>query len=301
MVLRWVVKIKKDMYLEYLKYQRHYSEETINNYELDLIKFESFLKENQYEYKNITYPIVTEYLEYLNELKLKPSSISRNLSALRGYYNFLVREKIVITNPFQLVSGVKQEKKLPNYLQYNEFEDLLNSCGDDDLGIRNKTIIELLLATGLRVSELINIKTNDLDLKERSIKILGKGKKERIVYFGEYALRNINEYLPNVRSRIMKDKEHEYLFVNHLGDKITRRGIYDILDRSLEKTAIEKNVSPHTFRHSFATIMLNEGASIKVVQDLLGHASLSTTSIYTHLSNDKLRSVYLKTHPRARK
>lgn len=293
--------IKTEDYLDYLKYQRHYSEETIKNYELDLIKYSNFLNDNEINYKNITYPIVTQYMESLNDLNLKPSSISRNLSALRGYYDFLVRKKEIDTNPFKLISGLKKEKKLPNYLQYSEFEDILLACGDDDLGIRNKTIIELLLATGTRVSELINIKLNDVDEHNHSIKILGKGNKERIVYFGGYALKNLNEYVPNIRNNLLQGKDHEYLFVNHLGDKLTRRGIYDIIDRLLNNTAIEKNVSPHTFRHSFATMMLNEGASIKVVQDLLGHASLSTTSIYTHLSNDKLKSVYLKTHPRARK
>ncbi len=293
--------IKTEDYLDYLKYQRHYSEETIKNYELDLIKYSNFLNDNEINYKSITYPIVTQYMEILNDLNLKPSSISRNLSTLRGYYDFLVRKKEISTNPFKLISGIKKEKKLPNYLQYSEFEDILLACSDDDLGIRNKTIIELLLATGTRVSELINIKLNDVDEHNHSIKILGKGNKERIVYFGGYALKNLNEYVPNIRNNLLQGKDHEYLFVNHLGDKLTRRGIYDIIDRLLNNTAIEKNVSPHTFRHSFATMMLNEGASIKVVQDLLGHASLSTTSIYTHLSNDKLKSVYLKTHPRARK
>ena len=293
--------IKTEDYLDYLKYQRHYSEETIKNYELDLIKYSNFLNDNEINYKSITYPIVTQYMEILNDLNLKPSSISRNLSTLRGYYDFLVRKKEISTNPFKLISGIKKEKKLPNYLQYSEFEDILLACSDDDLGIRNKTIIELLLATGTRVSELINIKLNDVDEHNHSIKILGKGNKERIVYFGGYALKNLKEYVPNIRNNLLQGKDHEYLFVNHLGDKLTRRGIYDIIDRLLNNTAIEKNVSPHTFRHSFATMMLNEGASIKVVQDLLGHASLSTTSIYTHLSNDKLKSVYLKTHPRARK
>ncbi len=284
-----------------MKYQKNYSEKTIENYELDIIKYEQFLNVNNLDYTKISYLNITDYLIYLNKLDLKSSSIARNLSALRSYYNYLLKKNIVNTNIFKLVSSPKREKKLPNYLQYNEFESILNSCGNDNLGIRNRAIVELLLASGLRVSELVNIKLNDLDFNEKSIRVIGKGKKERIVYFGDYALRSLNEYLESSREYLLKSKNNEYLFINHLGDKITTRGITDILDRLLELTAIEKKVSPHTFRHSFATMLLNEGANTKVVQELLGHASMKTTSIYTHLSNDKLRMEYLRAHPRAKK
>ena len=284
-----------------MKYQKNYSEKTIENYELDIIKYEQFLNVNNLDYTKISYLNITDYLIYLNKLDLKSSSIARNLSALRSYYNYLLKKNIVNTNIFKLVSSPKREKKLPNYLQYNEFESILNSCGNDNLGIRNRAIVELLLASGLRVSELVNIKLNDLDFNEKSIRVIGKGKKERIVYFGDYALKSLNEYLQGSREYLLKGKNNDYLFVNHLGDRITTRGITDILDRLLELTAIEKKVSPHTFRHSFATMLLNEGANTKVVQELLGHASMKTTSIYTHLSNDKLRMEYLRAHPRAKK
>ena len=284
-----------------MKYQKNYSEKTIENYELDIIKYEQFLNVNNLDYTKINYLNITDYLIYLNKLDLKSSSIARNLSALRSYYNYLLKKNIVNTNIFKLVSSPKREKKLPNYLQYNEFESILNSCGNDNLGIRNRAIVELLLASGLRVSELVNIKLSDLDFNEKSIRVIGKGKKERIVYFGDYALKSLNEYLEGSREYLLKGKNNDYLFVNYLGDRITTRGITDILDRLLELTAIEKKVSPHTFRHSFATMLLNEGANTKVVQELLGHASMKTTSIYTHLSNDKLRMEYLRAHPRAKK
>lgn len=293
--------MNEDKYLDYLKYQKHYSDKTITNYNLDLIKYKQFLTINKINYSNISYQQITDYLVYLNNIGLHNNSISRNLSALRSFYNYLVRNKLVKNNPFKLISGIKKEKKLPNYLQYNEFESILNSCGSDSLGIRNSLIVELLLASGLRVSELVNINLNDIDLSNKSIKVVGKGNKERIIYFGDYALKSLTTYLNNSRDNLLGKKRSNKLFINHLGEELTTRGVSDILDRLLEKTAIEKNVSPHTFRHSFATMLLNEGASTKVVQELLGHASMSTTSIYTHLSNDKLKSIYLKAHPRARK
>ncbi|NLA32637.1 MAG: tyrosine-type recombinase/integrase, partial [Mollicutes bacterium] len=229
------------------------------------------------------------------------SSRSRNLSALRSYYNYLLKEEKVDNNPFLLVSGSKKEKKLPNFLQYNELEKILEQCGDDPLGIRNRLIIEMLIASGLRVSELVNIELEDVDISSKSIKVMGKGKKERIVYFGEYALKSLDDYLPNSRDILLRGKKSNKLFINHLGDDLTPRGVADIINRIIKLTSIERNVSPHTFRHSFATMMLNEGANTKVVQELLGHESMATTSIYTHVSNDRLRHEYLKAHPRAKK
>ena len=288
-------------FLDYITYQKKYSEKTIINYRIDLEKYQLFLKQNKYNYKTIDYPKITKYLVYLNDLKLKGSSRSRNLSAIRSFYKYLLKENIVTDNPFLLVSGSKKEKKLPNYLQYNELESILDKCGDDPLGKRNRLIIELLIATGLRVSELINVQLTDIDKQTKSIKVMGKGQKERMVYFGEYALKSLDDYLFNSRDILLNKKESNKLFINNLGGELTARGVADIIERIIKTTSIERNVSPHTFRHSFATMMLNEGANTKVVQELLGHASMATTSIYTHLSNDKLRHDYLKGHPRARK
>lgn len=296
-----MINIFIEEFLKYLENQKNYSDKTIINYQLDLKKYDSFIKKNKIDYKTIDYPKIAKYLVYLNELGLKGSSRSRNLSALRSYYNYLLKEDKVDNNPFLLVSGSKKEKKLPNFLQYNELESILEQCGDDPLGIRNRLIIEMLIASGLRVSELVNIELEDIDISSKSIKVMGKGKKERIVYFGEYALKSLNDYLPNSRDILLRGKKSNKLFINHLGDDLTPRGVADIINRIIKTTAIERNVSPHTFRHSFATMMLNEGANTKVVQELLGHESMATTSIYTHVSNDRLRHEYLKAHPRARK
>jgi len=288
-------------FLKYLENQKNYSDKTIINYRLDLKKYEEFIQKNKIDYQTIDYPKIAKYLVYLNELGLKGSSRSRNLSALRSYYNYLLKEEKVDNNPFLLVSGSKKEKKLPNFLQYNELEKILEQCGDDPLGIRNRLIIEMLIASGLRVSELVNIELEDVDISSKSIKVMGKGKKERIVYFGEYALKSLDDYLPNSRDILLRGKKSNKLFINHLGDDLTPRGVADIINRIIKLTSIERNVSPHTFRHSFATMMLNEGANTKVVQELLGHESMATTSIYTHVSNDRLRHEYLKAHPRAKK
>lgn len=293
--------LNTNVFLDYLKFQKNYSPNTITNYELDIIKYQQYLDINKIDYHSISYQEITNYLVYLKQIGLGNSSISRNISALRSLYNYYVRNKIVSTNPFKLISGIKKEKKLPNFIQYNEFEDIVKNCGDDDLGIRNRALLELLIASGLRVGEITKVKLDNLDLNNRSIRIVGKGNKERIVYFGEYAKESINNYLNNCREKLLGNKASEFLFINHLGDDLTTRGVADIIDRIISKTSIEKNISPHTFRHSFATMLINEGANSKMVQELLGHASIGTTSIYTHLSNTKLRMEYLKAHPRARK
>ena len=193
---------------------------------------------------------------------------------------------------------MKKEKKLPEYFKYNEYVELVNSIDiNTNLGIRNKCIFEVLLCTGCRCNELVNIKLDDINLKEKEIKVLGKGNKERIVYLGSYAVESIEKYL-SIRNEILGKKDNNYLFINHLGNKLTTRGIRDIIDKILLKSSNNMKITPHTFRHSFATMLLNEGCDLKSVQELLGHVSLSTTSIYTHVSNEELKRVYLHTNPR---
>ena len=193
---------------------------------------------------------------------------------------------------------MKKEKKLPNYFKYNEYEELINSIDtNNNLGKRNRCIFEVLLCTGCRCNELINIKLDDIDLENKEIKVLGKGNKERIVYLGSYAIDSIREYL-SVRKEILGKKDNNYLFINHLGNQLSTRGIRDIIDKILLKSSSDLKITPHTFRHSFATMLLNEGCDLKSVQELLGHVSLSTTSIYTHVSNEELKRVYLHTNPR---
>lgn len=286
----------KDKFLDYLQNIKKYSDNTIINYEIDIDRYEKFLKINNKKINNIKYKDVLDFISYIKD-NHKSTSINRCLSSLRSYYNYLLKENIVDANPFKLVNSMKKEKKLPEYFKYNEYVELVNSIDiNSNLGIRNRCIFEVLLCTGCRCSELVNIKLCDVDLDNREIKVLGKGNKERIVYLGSYAIDSLNMYL-GVRDELSK-KDNKYLFVNHLGNKLTTRGIRDIIDKILLKSSLNLKITPHTFRHSFATMLLNEGCDLKSVQELLGHVSLSTTSIYTHVSNEELKRVYLHTNPR---
>lgn len=288
------------LFLNYLVNERNYpNDTTAKNYELDLLNYQDFLKENNLNYLKITKDDIRSYLKYLDKLKYKNSSISRHLSSLRTFYGFLVNEGVIESNIFKSISSPKKKKQLPNFLQYDEVEKMLSVCDlKEPLHIRNRLIIETLYDTGIRVSELVNIKLNDLNIATKEIRVLGKGSKERIVYFGDYEIDILNLYLNQARPKLLKNKSNDYLLLNHLGDRLTDRGVRLIIDDVIKKASLKHKVSPHTLRHTFATHLLNEGADLKSVQELLGHSSLSTTQIYTHVSNERLRSVYLKSHPR---
>ena len=287
-------------FLDYIMVEKNYSDYTETNYEIDLFKYEKYLNDHKLNYLTIKYKDISNFIGYLNKSGYKSSTINRIISALKSFYSYLEITHKIKNNPFSLVSSLKREKRLPNYFKYQEFELMLECLSDDDLGIRNRLIIELLLATGIRVSELVNIKLNDIDINNGEIRIMGKGKKERIVYFKDYSKEALNNYLNNARNNLLNGKDSDYLFINNNGTNLTDRGVRLIIDNIVRKSSIKSKVSPHTFRHTFATIMLNEGCNIKSVQELLGHSSLSTTGIYTHLTNEEVRREYLKAHPRAR-
>lgn len=291
-----------EAFIEYIRIERNYSDYTETNYLIDLEQFEEYLKRKRISYKNIKYKEITIYVKYLKEEKnLKPTSINRHLSSLRSFYNYLLKENIIESNPFKLMNGPKKEKKLPNYMKYSEFETLINSCDETPLGIRNKALIELLLATGARISEIINIEVNDIDFSNREIKVLGKGNKERICYFNSYSESALKEYLEESRPILLNNKKSDRLFINHIGGELTDRGVRTILDNLIKKACLNNKITPHTFRHTFATMLLNEGCDLKSVQELLGHVNLSTTSIYTHITNDRIKDIYLHSHPRSKK
>ena len=200
-----------------------------------------------------------------------------------------------------MVNSLKKDKLLPNYFKYNDFIEMINSIDlSTPLGVRNRAIFELLLATGARIGEVVNIKCNDVNLSEGEIKVLGKGNKERIVYLNEHTKEALENYINGARL-ILNTKKIDYLFLNHLGGKLTDRGVRVIIDNIIKKSSLNLKVTPHTFRHSFATMLLNEGCDLKSVQELLGHVNLSTTSIYTHVTNEQIKNVYLHTHPRSKK
>ena len=290
-----------DDYINYIRTIRNYSNFTETNYLLDLDNYEDYLKKNKINFKNIKYQDITNYNKYLKEaLNLSSSSLSRHLSTLRSFYNYLLSEGIIDSNPFKLVSSPKKVQKLPNYMKYNEFEEMVNVCENNPLGIRNKCLLEVLLATGARISEIINIKLNDMDLSNQEIKVLGKGNKERIVFINEHAVDSINDYLNNSRNILLGNKQSDKLFINHIGGDLTDRGVRTILDNIIKQSSLNIKVTPHMFRHTFATMLLNEGCDLKSVQELLGHVNMSTTQIYTHLTGDYIKEMYLHTHPRSK-
>lgn len=283
----------------YLKNERKYPENTITSYLNDLYNYKQYIHDKLLNYKIINKDEIREYLKYLDKEKKSKSSISRELSALRNFYTFLLHNNIVDNNPFKNIKNPKKDKKLPNFLQTDELQNIFDSIDmSNPLGIRNRLIIELLYATGIRVSELTSLKLNDIDIHNKEIRITGKGNKERIVYFGDYAKKYLSLYINEARYELLNSNTSNYLLINNKGSTLTSRGVELIVNEVVKKAALKHNISPHVLRHTFATDMLNNGADLKSVQELLGHESLSTTQIYTHITNERLRSVYLHTFPR---
>ena len=288
-----------DKFIEYLKYQRNYSDFTCNNYKKDLNEYNSFILSNKINYKNMDYNDAKEYVIYLNKKNDAKSTISRKLSSLRTFYKYLVLNNKVESNPFLLVSSPKKEKRIPKFINYNNMEEILNVPNiKTKEGQRERVILEVLYASGVRVSELVNIKLKDIDFSNKNILIFGKGSKERLVSFGDYALEYINLYLKEGRNLLLDGVKSDYLIVGKKSEKLTTRRVEQIIDDIIKRTSIKLNITPHMFRHTFATHLLDNGCELLVVQELLGHASLSSTEIYTHVSNEHLREVYLKCHPR---
>lgn len=281
-----------DNFFKVLKSEYNYSFYTIKNYKLDLTLFFDFLNKSNINYLYLNKDNVLAYLKYLDKMNLKNSTISRRISALRTFYNYLMNEGLINSNIFLNVKNPKLEKKLPNYLNYTEMEELLESIDiKTDEGLKRRLLIEMFYSTGCRVSEIINIKVKDIDFLNKKIRIMGKGSKERIVYYGDYAKKYLDKY-------ISKGMDKDYLFVNKHGDKYTVEEIELIVKDIMKHLSIKTHVTPHTLRHTFATHLLNNGADIRSVQELLGHSNLSTTGIYTHVSSDRLKEVYFKTFKR---
>ncbi len=289
-----------EKYKDYLEYQKNYSLYTVENYCSDIEQFLDYIETENIDFKKVEYSDLRFYLMYLKDEKCENnSSIDRKLSALRGFYKFLANEGVVQNNVFSLMSGLKKEKKLPRYFEYNELEELFNvSDLKTPLGQRDRLILEMLYGTGVRVGELVAIKVSDIDLGSRTILILGKGNKERRVTYGEYCDEILKLYL-NDGYQKLNIKNTLYLFLNSRGEVITERGVRYVLDQIIKNTSLNKSISPHVLRHSFATHLLNEGCDLLTVQKLLGHESISATQIYTHVTTDRLKEVYYNSFPRA--
>lgn len=287
-----------DKFIDYLEYERNYSHNTVIAYENNINKFIEYLNEQKINNINkIDYTFMRSYLNHLYELKYSSKSICRHISSLRSFFKYLKNEDIIKSNPMTLITNPKVEKNFPKYITYEDIEKILSISDDTSIGIRDSLILELLYVTGIRVSELVNIKIQDIDFSERKIKIMGKGSKERYTLYGSRCENLLKKYF-KIRSNFIK-YPIDFLIVSKTGRQINTREIRYIINRLSKKAGINMNISPHTFRHTFATHLLNEGADLRSVQELLGHENLSTTTIYTHLSNERLRTEYLHAHPRA--
>ena len=289
-------------FIDELKYEKNYSELTVNGYLTDLDLFLEYLNENNIKnYKSVDYQKIRDYISYLYELDYNNKTICRHISAIRSFFKYLKINNYIDENPCSLVSNPKLDKRLPKYLNFEEIEKLLNAFDNNNcLGLRNSLILEILYSTGIRVSEITNIKLKDISISNKTIIIDGKGNKQRIVYFGKICLNLLKKYLEKSYP-ILNKNNSQYLLLSKTGKKLNEREIRKVVDDASSIAGIKIKISPHVLRHTFATHMLNEGADLRSVQELLGHENLSTTQVYTHLTNEKIRNVYLNAHPRARK
>lgn len=288
-------------FFKYLAVDRHYSIDTIKAYQTDINEFFEYLKQNysQISYTEIDSVDIENFLGYLDDNNYSERSIARKISALRSFYKFLENNQIIKSDPFDLVKLKTHPQHLPEFLYDKEINELIESAkGNKPLEQRNQTLLEILYGTGMRVSEVANLTLKQIDFDMSVILVHGKGNKDRYVPFGSKARSALKRYLSDGRLKLMKNKSHDYVFVNNRGDKITSRGIEKILNNLVAKSGLNISIHPHMLRHSFATNMLNNGADLRTVQELLGHSSLSTTQIYTHMTMHHLQRDYRKYFPR---
>lgn len=288
-----------DSFLSYIELEKEYSKNTISSYKNDLDDFKEFLTKIDKDPIEINKKDIFNYLVFLSKKKLKPASLRRKISALRSFYKFLIREELIENDPTIDLTLPKKDKVLPDVISVEEIEKLINIIPEKGFkGKRDRALIELLYSSGLRVSEIINLKINEIDLKNGYLKCFGKGSKERIVPFGSFAKDLLIEY---IEERDKNNINSDLLFVTKKGKKIVRQEINNILNRYAKKSKLKKKIHPHMLRHSFATHLLERGADLRSVQELLGHVDISTTQIYTHLTKEHLREVYMNSHPLWRK
>ena len=291
------------LFSNYLMNERHYSEHTNRAYIDDLLAFERFLKETgEEDILAVELSDARIYLSYLTDKDYSRASISRKISSIRAFYQFLLNNEIVSDNPFSYLHLKKRGSRLPTFFYEEEMKVLFEAAeGDSPLDLRNKALLELLYGTGMRVSECQGIRLDDIDFQMGMLFVKGKGRKERYIPFGHYARLAVRDYIDNGRRGLMVKygKEHDFLFISHHGDQITQNGIQFVLTQLIKKSSLSHNITPHMLRHTFATHLLNNGADIRTVQELLGHKSLSSTQIYTHVTTEHLQKDYNSYHPRA--
>ncbi|MEO0206004.1 MAG: site-specific tyrosine recombinase XerD [candidate division WOR-3 bacterium] len=272
---------------------------TIQSYLLDIKQLRSFLESQNKNLHTAKINDLRNFIHSLFDIGLSPISINRKISAMRVYYNYLFSDNKITNNPADDIELLKVGRKLPLTLSVDEANTIIESVDEQTpAGLRNRVCLELLYGAGLRISELLNLKMTDILINEELLSIIGKGNKQRFVPFGKKALRAIQRYLQNGRASLMKNKKTSYLILNARGNKLSRMGFLKILRKYLIKSGIRKKVTPHTFRHSYATHLLQAGADLRAVQELLGHSDISTTQIYTHIDREYLKEVHRQFHPR---
>lgn len=294
-----------DQFLVYLRVNKNFSIHTLESYGLDLRQFTIFFdNEPVTDIQFINHLLIRRYLAKLKEEQLARTSIARKISCLRSFFKFLCRQGYLANNPLIGISTPKLEKRLPEFLYPKELEDLLKLPNQlDNLGIRDQAILEVFYSSGLRLQELVGLTLADLDLNGGYLRVFGKGAKERLVPIGGCASRALQKYLKEVRPELLSKSNNsaqtEHVFLNYRGTRLSGRSIQRLMDKYIKLLALNRKISPHTLRHTFATHLLENGADLRVVQELLGHVDISSTQIYTHLTKERIRAVYLKSHPRA--
>lgn len=279
-------------YLDYLKYERKLTDNTYMSYEYNLKQFTDFTKE-----KDLLKLDTNDIRAFLYQDRVTARTRAHYLTVINSFYTFLINENIISHNPCEIIKLPKLEKKLPEYLTIEEVDKILNINPIKPTDYRNIAMLETIYACGLRVSELVNLKLSNIDFDECIIRIFGKGRKERIVPMNDSARNTLLEYINNYRIYLLKLNDSDYVFINNFGKNISRQGFFKILKKVCSENGINKTVSPHTLRHSFATHLLNNGADLRVIQELLGHSNLTTTQIYSHISKEKVKEEY-QNHPR---
>ncbi len=285
-----------DKFINYLRVERNASDHTIINYKVDLEMFKAFLGDRDLE--TVDHLALRRFLAEMRTKNYAKRTVARKLASLRSLFRFLYREGLIKKNPITAISTPKLDKKLPIFLDVDKVAKLLQSPPDDNVaGLRDRALLETLYSTGIRVSELVGLDVDDVDFISGVIKVLGKGKKERIVPIGEPALKAVRKYIDKRQEEKVRDKDA--IFLNKSGRRLTDRSVRRVINKHIRTCSILEKISPHSLRHSFATHLLDRGADLRSVQELLGHMNLSTTQIYTHVTMDRLKTVYDKAHPRA--
>ncbi|MGH1755469.1 site-specific tyrosine recombinase XerD [Enterococcus hirae] len=288
-------------YLHYLTIERGLSLNTRKSYERDLLQYLHYLEDEQItSWQDVDRYVVINYLEKMHDEKKAPTTVTRMITSLRRFHQFLRQERLTDHDPMQHIDTPKKVQKLPSTLSLTEVERLIETPDTTkNLGIRDRAILEVMYATGMRVSELVGLKLSDLHLSLGLVQTLGKGDKERIIPLGDYAIQWLERYLDEARPLLVANPSETHVFVNHHGTGLSRQGIWKNLKQLVREAGINKEVTPHTLRHSFATHLLENGADLRTVQELLGHADISTTQIYTHITKKRMTDVYKQHFPRA--